>query len=73
MFIYESPQKSISSYSQKTKIKDLTACMDIQNVRMNMGNASMLVSGLYMAVFGNYPQKNLIFYTILGQNQLFWA
>ena len=47
--------------------------MDIQNVRMNMGNASMLVSGLYMAVFGNYPQKNLIFYTILGQNQLFWA
>ena len=47
--------------------------MDIQNVRMNMENASMLVSGLYMAVFGNYPQKKLIFYTILGQNQLFWA
>ena len=47
--------------------------MDIQNVRMNMGSASMLVTGLYMAVFGNYPQKNLIFYTILGQNQLFWA
>ena len=45
--------------------------MDIQNVRMNMGNASILVSGLYMAVFGNYPQKNLIFYTILGQINFF--
>ena len=39
--------------------------MDIQNVRMNMGNASILVSGLYMAVFGNYPQKNLIFYDMV--------
>ena len=45
--------------------------MDIQNVRKNMGNASMLVSGLYMAVFGNYPQKNLIFYTILGKINFF--